>query len=449
MQEVIASALRGLTLTPGRGIWLGYSGGVDSEVLANLLAGYGKLHPELKVTLVHVHHGLSANADAWAQHCAERAACYGLAFRLCRVTVPCGSRTSLESEARKVRYQAIRELMAAGDILLTGHHQDDQLETQLLALKRGQGPRGLAAMGMQQVFADDCWLVRPLLNISRREIEDYATSRNLVNIEDESNFDTKYDRNFLRQEIIPALKSRWPHIAQTAGRSAALCAEQQLALDEVVSERLTPLLHQSPWGCNLDLQGVAEYAPHWQRLLLRAFIEHQRGEMPTQVQLEQALEQLLQARDDASVALKFGQMLLQRYAGQLFISRPQDDAAVATVTLPSDWHSVALGGYLVEAQEVQQGARIHLPRPGEVWQLGTVVSMGLSGSYKCHPHFRDRGRELKKCWQEAGVPPWLRQRLPVLVIDGCLAAVPGVWLERRFLKQDAEPGLSFSLSGPL
>lgn len=465
-----------LALEPAAGtqVLLGYSGGVDSEVLASLLSEFALKYPQFHCRLVYVHHGLSSNADTWAEHCSVRAALYGLPIKICRVTVDQGPGTSLEAQARKARYQAIAELMQPGDILLTGHHQDDQLETLLLALKRGQGPRGLAAMGQCQAFDADKWQLRPLLHVSRAQIEAQAAQLGLTHIQDESNFDTRFDRNFLRQEIIPALKARWPHIAQTASRSAALCAEQQLALDEVVAARLQPMTSISPWGQCLSLGLLAEQACHWQKLLLRAFIEQQGLELPSQVQLEQALKQVLSARNDASVELRFGTLILRRFAGLLYAQaqaqKALDDDTAGIAGTPGNGAKiefkpgradkpVQFGQFQIEFGNHQSApcssasdrsshhsdVRIRMPKANEQWCLGTASAFGLSGAYRCHPHFRDKGRELKKCWQEAGVPPWLRAQLPLLVVDGVLAAVVGLWVEKAFVAKADEPGFSLSL----
>ncbi len=445
MPVLIADSLNVLAPRPGTRVLLGYSGGVDSEVLACLLGQYSAAHPEINCTLVHVHHGLSHNAESWVQHCEARAAHYGLEFRLCRVSVDQGPRTSLEAEARKARYQAISQLMKPGDILLTGHHQDDQLETLLLALKRGQGPRGLAAMGKCQPF-DNGWQVRPLLDCSRQQIEAFAAANQLTHIQDESNFDTRFDRNFLRQDIIPLLKSRWPQIAHTAARSASLCAEQQLALDEVVSDRLSGMVRGTPWGKTLALDELARQAPHWQKLLLRAFIEQSGLELPSQVQLEQALQQLLEAREDAGVELRFSGAVIRRFAAGIYVTSNQISGTPGQQTLENGVEQVSYGAFLLTLNSASEGPRVRRGKPEEEWRLATMAVSGTTGAMRCHPHFRDKGRELKKCWQEAGVPPWIRRHLPLLFIDGQLAAVPGIWVEKSFLAKAGEAGVSLALS---
>ena len=493
-------------------LWLGYSGGMDSELLAYTLARFRETHPNTpyQISLVHVHHGLSCNADAWAAHCRQRAEHYGLNFVLRKVQLELGPRVSIEAEARRARYQAIAELLNPGDILLTAHHQDDQLETLLLALKRGQGPKGLAAMGQAQHLAQTpreesapCWQLRPMLDSSRAQIEQTVASLELPYINDESNQDTQYDRNFLRAEVIPVLKQRWPSIATTASRSAALCAEQQLLLDEVSAEKLQPLLGRCRFsGVRvLDSTGLKVLSPQWQAQLLRQFIQMQRLPLPAQVQLQQALAQLLDAREDAQLELSFKGLLLKRYGQQIYAMAPLPGAAFqlldgagsaedlaanpSKLTLsPKQLQALSQGQSLsvglaapwqrLELTLADSGPRVALAQvmaPQMASQLAllsapllaslsasigakvqpsdTAVApelvMGLKGSYRCQPHNRDKGRELKKLWHELGVPPWLRDRVPLLMQNGRLLALAGGFVERSALASGAEPGIVLKL----
>ncbi|QTE83589.1 tRNA lysidine(34) synthetase TilS [Shewanella algae] len=493
-------------------LWLGYSGGMDSELLAYTLARFRETHPKTpyQVSLVHVHHGLSRNADAWAAHCRQRAEHYGLNFVLRKVQLELGPRVSIEAEARRARYQAIAEQLNPGDILLTAHHQDDQLETLLLALKRGQGPKGLAAMGQAQHLAlisraegAPCWQLRPMLDSSRAQIEQAVASLELPYINDESNQDTQYDRNFLRAEVIPVLKQRWPSIATTASRSAALCAEQQLLLDEVSAEKLQPLLGRCRFsGVRvLDSAGLKVLSPQWQAQLLRQFIQMQRLPLPAQVQLQQALAQLLDAREDAQLELSFKGLLLKRYGQQIYAMAPLPGAAFQlldgvgsvedvaaknskltlsqkqlqalsqgqslSVGLTSPWQRLELtladSGPRVALAQVMaplmaplmaslsapQLASLSASIGAKVQPSDTAVApelvMGLKGSYRCQPHNRDKGRELKKLWHELGVPPWLRDRVPLLMQNGRLLALAGGFVERSALASGSEPGIVLKL----
>lgn len=452
----ICDFLAAQSLAPDSKLVLAYSGGVDSEVLAFGLSQFARQHPEFNYQLVYVHHGLSDNAEAWAQHCLERGQYYDLPVTVERVAVNLGPRLSLEAEARKVRYQAIERHLSENDVLLTAHHEDDQLETILLALKRGQGPKGLAAMGQVQALAQGRQL-RPLLDISREQIEAYAKQQGLVHIEDESNQDDKYDRNFLRLEIIPRLKARWPSIATTASRSAALCAEQQATLDLQVSERLPLWLTQAPYHTQsvFKLDGFAEQSADWQALLLRGFIESQGFALPSKVQLKQIITQLLNAKDDAKVHIRVGECEIRRFANQVYLFKYQTHkrhTQPVSWTLPQhDFISLLQGnstelvvspaglanGEQIRLIVTKQGPRVRLPWPNEV----VSVRYQLAGQFRCHPHSRGKGRELKKLWQEFAIPPWVREKVGFVFYDEQLVMAIGLWVEKGFIVESNGLGL--------
>lgn len=452
----ICDFLAAQSLAPDSKLVLAYSGGVDSEVLAFGLSQFARQHPEFNYQLVYVHHGLSDNAEAWAQHCLERGQYYDLPVTVERVAVNRGPRLSLEAEARKVRYQAIERHLSENDVLLTAHHEDDQLETILLALKRGQGPKGLAAMGQVQALAQGKQL-RPLLDISREQIEAYAKQQGLVHIEDESNQDDKYDRNFLRLEIIPRLKARWPSIATTASRSAALCAEQQATLDLQVSERLPLWLTQAPYHTQsvFKLDGFAEQSADWQALLLRGFIESQGFALPSKVQLKQIITQLLNAKDDAKVHIRVGECEIRRFANQVYLFKNQTHkrhTQPVSWTLPQhDFISLLQGnstelvvspaglanGEQIRLIVTKQGPRVRLPWPDEV----ISVRYQLAGQFRCHPHSRGKGRELKKLWQEFAIPPWVREKVGFVFYGKQLVMAIGLWVEKGFIVESNGLGL--------
>ncbi|MCL1088516.1 tRNA lysidine(34) synthetase TilS [Shewanella profunda] len=452
----VSAFLDSLKVKAGRKLVLAYSGGVDSEVLAYCLSEYAKHHRELQYQLIYVHHGLSQNADAWAQHCTERGQHYGLPTTVEHVQVKQGPRLSIEAEARRMRYQAIEQHVGSDDLLLTAHHEDDQLETILLALKRGQGPKGLAAMGQMQPLTQGIQ-VRPLLDVSREQIEVYARVKGLVHIEDESNQDDKYDRNFLRLEIIPRLKARWSSIATTASRSAFLCAEQQTIIDTEVSERLPKWLTQAKFTQQtvFNLDGFAALTPSWQALLLRGFIESQGFALPSFVQLNQIINQLLNAKDDAKVHIRVGDCELRRFANQLYLDPYSDHIKSSTkyaktgISIPDKSLKMLINGDIdtlvipapqgknIQLGLSQQGPRLELP------QADTVVSVRyqLSGQFRCHPHCRSKGRELKKLWQEYAVPPWLRGQVGFVFYGEQMVMALDLWIEKAFCVEDEAVGL--------
>ena len=237
------------TLAPWRNapVWhIAFSGGLDSTVLLHLLASLAKTETFPPLSAVHVHHGLQATGDAWPSHCQSVCDRLGVPLRVMRVHVQPGA--SLERAARDARYQAFTEVTGAGQVMLTGQHRDDQAETLLFRLLRGAGVRGLAAMAAHRPLAAG-HLVRPLLDASRVELEAYAHEHQLRWIEDPSNADPRFSRNYLRHRVLPALTERWPQAVTSLARTAEHLSEAQGLLDELAVSDLQACEQPSafPW----------------------------------------------------------------------------------------------------------------------------------------------------------------------------------------------------------
>lgn len=224
------------SLLNSQSILVAFSGGLDSTVLLHQLVQWRALHPDVALRAIHIHHGLSPYADSWVQHCESVCAQWQVSLVVERVHLE-DDGLGIEAQARRARYQAFAQTLLPGEVLMTAQHLDDQCETFLLALKRGSGPAGLSAMGESSPFAGT-QLIRPLLAQTREALEAWARQHELCWIEDESNQDDTYDRNFLRLRVTPLLQQRWPHFAQAVARSAALCAEQESLLDELLASDL-------------------------------------------------------------------------------------------------------------------------------------------------------------------------------------------------------------------
>ncbi|MER0510831.1 tRNA lysidine(34) synthetase TilS [Aeromonas veronii] len=411
------------------GLLVAFSGGLDSTLLLVLAAQYAREHG-LPLRALHVHHGLSPHADEWVAHC--EAVCQQLAVELLVewVTLARGNGESLEAQARTARYQRLTARMREGEWLLTAHHQDDQLETLLLALKRGAGLRGLAGILPSQPFAGGL-LLRPLLDMSRAELAEAAASLPFGWVEDESNQDVSYDRNFLRQMLIPQLKARWPAMAQTAARSMALCAEQEALLDE---------LAESDWqlageGEALHIGPLHALSPTRRNNLLRYWIRRQGGEMPSREQLARLWQEVALARGDANPQLNWGRQSCRRYQERLYLVSPDlqpcHQVLPLTVgeplTLPD-----GLGELVVRMAEHGEGL-LRSPRADEPLSVRFLVAPGIP----LKPVGRSGSRRMKKLLQEYGVPSWQRGRIPILYYGEQVAAVVGLFVCDGFMAQGA------------
>jgi tRNA(Ile)-lysidine synthase len=391
---------------------------------------------------VHVHHGLQAAADDWPAHCERTCRSLDVPLRVLHVTPACGPRRSLEAEARRARYAALQSHMQPGDVLLTAHHLDDQAETLLLQLLRGAGPRGLAAMAAIREFPPGLH-ARPLLVHTRDRIEAYAHAHALQWIEDPSNADSRHARNFLRRELMPLLERRWPQAAAMLGRSAALCAEASELLDTQAEDDLEWCAGSE--SGSLMIPALRQLTPARRRNLLRAWIGWLGLPLPEAQLLQRLDAELLDAAEDAMPLLAWPGAELRRYRDRLFVSQP---LARGDGDWRADWHfdsrlELPSAGGWIETERTSARPALRAPRPGE------PVSVRLA---RVGEHLRLAGHAhhstLKTLCQQAGIPPWLRRRLPVLEYGDQIAAVADRWICAGFTASEGEQGWALRWHDP-
>ncbi|MEC6833192.1 tRNA lysidine(34) synthetase TilS [Photobacterium toruni] len=401
---------------------LALSGGLDSRVMLDLLARFIREYPDYHAHAVYVHHGLSTNADTWAQQCVTWAMASGIDCDIEQVQCELGGGASVEQAARDARYQALSRHIHDGDTLLTAQHADDQIETFLLALKRGSGPAGLAAMPVLTSFAAGQHL-RPLLTIRRADIEAYGTQHQLQWVEDESNLDQRYDRNFIRHQITPLLNERWPGIRKAVSRSAYLCGEQEALLEELLSHQLQQA-RQADGSLHLAENSSARLG----MALIRQWLKQQAVIMPSLAQLEQIWFNVVQAKVDANPQVCWQQYQVRRYQQQLYLLQQWPDISDWQQEVTIDhWYQLpqALGMVCLE-QQAQVGLR--LPYADEV----VSVRFAYVGP-EIKPQGRSGKRKFKKLLQEYQVPSWLRRRTPMLFYGEQLVAMAGVFIVDEFI----------------
>ncbi|MDD2863812.1 MAG: tRNA lysidine(34) synthetase TilS [Methylococcales bacterium] len=273
-------------------IFIGYSGGVDSHVLLHACAAISEFKNQ--ITAVYIHHGLQKEADEWAIHCEKTAVNLDVSFLQIRVSANAKRGESPEEAARNARYDAFKNLIGENDVLLIAQHREDQLETVLLQLFRGSGLKGIAGMPEKTAFAKG-HLLRPLLNIGKDEINSYALENKLAWIEDPSNQSTIYDRNFLRQDIIPKLKQRWQSLDKTVARTATHCAEAEVLISNLAQTQFQTVLNEDN---SLDILKLLTFSEIEQRLILREWFAFLNLKMPSQDFLQRILNEVVFARMD-------------------------------------------------------------------------------------------------------------------------------------------------------
>ncbi|MDH1144501.1 tRNA lysidine(34) synthetase TilS [Pseudomonas mosselii] len=389
--------------------YVAFSGGLDSTVLLHQLADYTRNHPAPPLRAIHVHHGLQAAADAWPDHC--RAVCAALGVELDVLPVQVAPGASLEQAARNARYDAFEKRLGLGEVLFTGQHRDDQAETLLFRLLRGAGLRGLSAMPQQRPLGQGS-LVRPLLGLSRQQLQTYADMHGLVWVDDPSNSDTAFARNFLRGEVFPILRQRWPQAEANLARSAEHLGEAMGLLDELAASDLAIACDNAPLPWlelySLSLEVLAAMSPARQRNALQFWLS-QRTRLPDSRHWA-GWNDLRDAAADACPVWRLTDGELHRSHGRIW-------------WLNGVWLAAVSGNY-PWLDSVQP---LRLPGNGSVRLMSAPLGEGLHIRYRQGGEIMQlpgRGRrDLKRLLNELQVPHFVRPRLPLLYRGEQLLAV--------------------------
>ena len=397
----IATSLTNVKLPRQTPLVVAYSGGVDSTVLLQAVIAYREQF-DSPIHAVHVHHGLSDNADDWARHCELQCRLEDVEFHQYRVAVDTGNRKSLEAEARKVRYNALLEVCDQIDgVLLLGQHAEDQLETVLLQLKRGAGPQGLAGMGEVQ-YRGDRLIMRPMLALEKAEILAYAEEEMLQWVEDESNQQNSFDRNFLRNEIIPHLLERWPKLTKTVGRSAELCAEQSALVSDSAQQYFEECKHSD---FRLDGQKLADLSLPWQAMVIRAWFRAQRQLSPSKAQTDQVLA-MLKAKHDATpeVNFKWGRVIRFDHDLHWVVNATHEVPQNLELAFGQDTYLPWLQGQVKVMKSAQKND-------------DTVLLRTNTRNLRVKPENASVSKLLKEWFKVWRVPRWERDGVPVIFIN--------------------------------
>lgn len=475
-------------------VLLAYSGGLDSTVLLDILTIIREIrkneHIPLLIRAVHVNHGINQNSNSWLLHCKQQCKIRNISLSTVLVQIVNESE-GLESSARNARYLALQKELFPGEALLTAQHQDDQAETLLLALKRGSGPLGLSSMAENSLLSGHN-LLRPLLTVSRAQIESYAKERNLIWVIDDSNFNNRFDRNFLRLKILPYLNKRWPKFTQNVTRSAQLCAEEESLLDELLGpilDKLTIPEEKALYFTPLLTMSIPKRSAILRRWLLKNKIR-----MPSRNHLDILWKEVVLSRIDATPKLKISDQQIRRYRNKLYLCSEdslfpfskriclpwlltnnhiflgkglgiitREYCTTSTNTINDNYQSInkiktSYGNFfeltksksildIVKSQGIKAYSEILeniFPDPSSVF-FGSFYK-SFSQVVKA-PFFKEQvsirfgnvngsllivgrhhRRPLKKLWQELGVPPWKRATIPLLFYDEQLIAAIGIFV---------------------
>ena len=389
-----------------RRILIAYSGGVDSSVLLHSVMG--STLADVKVSAVHINHYIHKDSNRWEQHCRVQAQTWGCDFSAVSVTVPSSSKVSPEEAARIVRYQALCRCLRENDLLLTAHHADDQAETLLLQLLRGSGPQGLAAMPEVKPFGPG-YLLRPMLDISQLQIMDYAREQGLQWITDPTNADLRFDRNYIRHRVGPVLAERWPQWNMNVKRAA----EHQRSVLGLLKQKSQDLLdqYQSDDG-TLNVADCLILNDVEKQLLIRHWLGSRTLPIPNKKQLDHLIRMFLSQTSNASGLVGWPGGQVRRYRGRLYAMEPLP-------MVPQDFEAQWRQNTDIEIPEIRMTLKWQqlLKQAPEYAEASLLIVRFRRGGEKC-PRFGGKIHQpLRKLFQELGVPPWLRDRIPLVYIN--------------------------------
>lgn len=419
--EALLHALTALseeTVRPNRYV-VAYSGGLDSSVLLHALATSSAQHG-IPLVAVHIDHGMQKDSEQWAEQCRVAVASFDIEYQSIQVTVDPAAGKGQEAAARDARYAALGSLMSPGDWILSAHHQDDQAETLLLNLLRGSGPAGIAGIAAIRPF-ESGWLARPLLSFSQESLRNYAASHDLTWIEDPSNSDRSFDRNFLRHEVLPKLELRWPELSKRLSRSSRIAAETATLLNNLAALDAKALGDRKD---RLSIDALKSLSAERQRNVLRYALRQLGLPTPSAAQLQRVLDEVVAARDDAEPVLKWNGVEVRRYRNCLYLLPSGLADLPADTTVPKGCDRVELGHGL-GALRLETGAAQGLD--DKILERGLELKYRQGGE-KLRLIDQTHTKTLKNLLQEKSIVPWMRNRIPLVFAGDELVAVADLWL---------------------
>lgn len=387
-----------------KNIWIAYSGGVDSHVLLNLaVANFAN------VKALHINHNLGQDDHLWQQHCEQICRQLNVSLKCITVNAKAKPKQSPEEAARVARRKAWQSILTCSDALFLGHHADDQAETIMYRLFRGTGPKGLG--GMQQlVNIGDTMLFRPLLNVSKQEILDYAQQQNLCWAHDHTNSSTNYDRNYIRNKVMPLLAKRWPKAIANINRAGELCGQLLHVVEPVLAEKLVSIYGVD--NTEIEIHKLQQYSDYVIIELLRAWLQSH-GLKPSLNQINLILKQVIAAKIDAKPKFCIENKLIRRSNNKLYILTNENyDTDLEPIIFEQEWD-------LNSDLSLPNGENLKVDQFMHLRGQKVLVKLGV------------HGRKAKKIFQEHNIPPWERAKYPVIFADGHVACIVGLWVATR------------------
>ena len=420
----------------GYRVCVAVSGGCDSITLLSIFSGIAKKY-DINISALHVNHQLNPKSDYWENFCRHISKILNVNFIAKKVKVDVEDGLGIEAAARQARYKIFSE--QSHRFIFLAHHMDDQIETFFLQLLRGAGARGLSSMPRSRApwGGSGPKIIRPWLQIKRRLILDYARQNRITWVEDDSNQDETLDRNFLRRQVLPKVYKKYPNCRPIIARSIKNLADSQTLNQELARIDMAAVDDQEP-GLNLTQLKQLNYLRITN--LMRYLVFNFSGQFPSKAFLDEVIRQIFEAKEDAQINLPFKHIILRRYRGRLFLCDRQRPEGRSFVRLWRGQKKIKLpegNGSLIFKTNAEQGLKL------EKLSTKNLKIKYRSGGEKMYVRNSTNRRSLKKIFQEAGVPPWIRTDIPLIFLGDELIWMPQTGLSKKFVSRRGEPALSF------
>jgi tRNA(Ile)-lysidine synthase len=414
---------------------IAYSGGIDSTVLLYKMLKIKEKNPQIKIRAIHINHNLHPSSKKWEEHCIK--ICHKYKIPIITKEIKILLKKNIEETLRIKRYNTIYNYLLNDEILLTGHHLNDQCETLFLSLKRGSGPTGLSGMSIEN-FLGKKRIVRPFLTKTKKELQKWACENNLESIEDFSNFNIDYDRNFIRHKLIPILEQRWPFFLKNCFRTTVICREETKLKNIFLKEKIQNLIN---FDESLNIQNFKNINKEVCKALIRYWISLKNIKMPSYKTIECIYNEIICSKKDSNPKIIIDKNEIRRYKTSLYFIKIQKD--ISNIFL--FWHNTDKKlllpedlGYLIKNDK---GFILPSPKKNELinirFQLeGKILILG-----------REKRRKIKKIWQEHNIPPWLRNKIPLLFYNNRFISAIGLFvIKEKIINKEKEIQKNWKIS---
>ena len=421
-------------------IFVAFSGGLDSTVLLHALASIDSI-AKVRITALHVNHGLNHRASDWERHCGKVCAEWGVSMKSCRLGLAEQQQAVTEANARDARYDWLGSQMSSGSVLMTAHHSNDNVETILANLFRGSGVRGLAGIRKSRTLARGS-LWRPLLGVMREEIAGYAGEHGLRWIEDPANADCAYTRNHLRHRVLPVIREKWCRVDRAILRGAENCLDASDLLDQLAESDLAGVRHRRQGRFDMvSISDLNRIGPHRIANALRMLFVRRGYELPSRQRLLNLTAMLIDRQPEPTCLVTWPGTEVRRYRDWLYLSPKTESQTIPVVEWCVDWNDPLVIDHLRLTAIPVLGCGIKR----SVVEASSITVRPRQGGERCRMPGSPHHKKLKKIYQENGVPPWLRDEIPLLYVRDGLAGIPGVCYFPPFAAVKKEPGVVFEL----